>query len=239
MDNNGNYQNNMQYQNQGNAYNQNVYNQNIYNQNAYYQNQNVNSQVNYNTYNQSNYNVNSYSDNNSLQANSEEEYYSITIKQRILNPSTITSLVAAILLMIGLAVPIMDFSVFHKNIDIQYNFGKVCKNVGILSPLWNGLTAGIVIGIILLIALSFVNIPPLKLIPVVLVVVMLVIALADISNVVKWGNELIEKTIGKGQIKLNNTNIKEGIMSGAYFLGAGIITALVSCFIPGAKARKN
>lgn len=166
-------------------------------------------------------------------------YQTITLSQRVLNPSTIVSLVAVLLLMIGLAVPIMDFTVFHKNLDIQYNFAKICENVGLLSPIWNGLTYGIIIGIAILIVLSFVNIPPLKIIPCVLILVMLIIALADVGNVVEWGNELIESTLGKDVIELNTGNIKKGIMSGAYFLGAGLAAAFVSCFIPGAKAKSE
>lgn len=168
----------------------------------------------------------------------QEEYGYIPLLSRILNVSTIMSLVAAVLLIFGLTVPIIDFSVFNEGIDIQYNLLKVCENVRILSPIWNGLHYGIIAGIIILIALSFVNIPPLKIIPVVLIILMYVIMICDISNVVTWAKELVERFIGSSNsesVNISKTSITDGLMSGVYFTVAGLVLAIISCFVKGAK----
>lgn len=168
----------------------------------------------------------------------QDEYVYTNLKDRIVNPSTIVSLLASLFLFLGIILPIIDFTAFHENVDIQYNLLKVCKNVGIISPIWNGIPYGIIFGIVLLVILSFVNIPPLKLIPVVLIIVMYIIMLFDAGNVIEWVNDLIEKFIGKDVIIIDKNSIIDGIMQGAYFTGAGIVLAILSCFLKGGRITK-
>lgn len=164
---------------------------------------------------------------------------SISMLSRIFNPSTILGLVAATLLIIGLTTPIMDFRAFNDNIDIQYNLMKICKNVRIISPIWNGLPYGVIVGIAILIILSFINIPVLKIIPFVLIVLMYAIMLVDLGNVIDWANDFIQSyaPITQTGIAVKSNNIIDGIMSGAYFTVGGIVLMLVSCFVKGAKEK--
>lgn len=170
----------------------------------------------------------------------EDEYNSygyIPFCSRIINPSTIVSLAAAVFLVLGLTAPIIDFSAFHKEVDIQYNFMKVCENIGIISPIWIGIPYGIIVGIVLLVILSFANIPLLKLIPAVLILVMYAIALFDIGNIVDWVNKIIEKFLPDAEMVVDAPMIFDGIMRGAYFTVIGILLMIVSMFIKGAKIK--
>ncbi len=162
---------------------------------------------------------------------------SLPFSRRILNPSFIVGMVGMALIIVGMLMPILDFTAFHENIDIQYNLPKVCKNVGLLSVIWHGLPYGILVGIILLFVLSFINIPALKITPLVLIITMLVIMLVDLNNVILWANDLIEKTIGPDVIIVNKETIMDGIMPAVYILISGIVVALISCFLPGGKEK--
>lgn len=168
----------------------------------------------------------------------EASSYNIPFINRLLNPSTIIGLIAATSLIIGLCVSIIDFSAFHENIDIQYNFGKVCENVALISPVWAGIPYGIIIGIVMLIILSFINIPVLKIIPTILIVVMFAYVMVDVSNVVDWCRDFVHSFMDASSMKVEFSTVLSAISAGAYFLVVGVIMAIVSCFLPGAKPKK-
>ena len=169
----------------------------------------------------------------------QEAYGYVSFIDRVINPSTIMSLASAVLLVFGITQPIIDFSIFNNNIDIRYNFLKVCSNVGIISPIWNGIPYGITVGIVMLVILSFVNIPPLKVIPCVLIIVMYAIVLFDLDNVISWGNQLIDKLIKNNDVLISKSQLKDGIMQGAYFTAFGLLIGIVSCFVKGAKLKHS
>ena len=91
--------------------------------------------------------------------------------------SMILGLFSAILLGISMFVPAMDFSKFHESVHIRYRFMKICENVGLISDMWRGIPIGILIAAALMLVLSFVRIPPLKAIPCVIIVSLIVLAI--------------------------------------------------------------
>ena len=98
-------------------------------------------------------------------------------KRSFITLSLILGLLGSVVLFVGLMMPIIDFSHFHRDVDIQYNLFKVGKNVGIISGMWNVIPYAILISIILLVALSFVRIPILKILPVILILCMFILML--------------------------------------------------------------
>lgn len=156
-------------------------------------------------------------------------------RRRILNPSSIISLLGAFLLYLGLTLPLVNFQHFHESVDIQYNLMKVCKNVGLISDMWAGIPFGIILAIIILIIFSFINIPLLKLVPCILVVAMLSLMLLDINNVIRWVTDVLEKYFPEQGIVVNIDEVIESLMYGVYYLIAGLAASLVSCFLKGAR----
>lgn len=151
--------------------------------------------------------------------------------KRIFNPSAILGIISSVLLLIGLLIPIIDFSVFEENVDIQYNLIKVCKNVGLISAPWTGVPYGIIIGIIAMFILSFVKIPALKLIPCFVVIAMVTIMFVDLGNVIEWIKVVLDKYYSDGGVVVNVSKVLSGIMAGAYILAAGLIAGIISCFV--------
>lgn len=151
--------------------------------------------------------------------------------KRIINPSAIMGIISSVLLLISLLIPIIDFSVFEENVDIQYNLIKVCKNVGLISAPWTGVPYGIIIGIIAMFILSFVKIPALKLIPCFVVIAMVTIMLVDLGNIIEWVKAVLDKYYSEGGVVVNVSKVFSGIMAGAYTLAAGLIVGIISCFV--------
>lgn len=153
--------------------------------------------------------------------------------RRFFSASMIVGLVAAILVFIGMMLPMIDMSAFHEKIQIKYNIFKVCENVGLLSPSWKGVPYGMIIGVIAMVILSFVDIPLLKLIPTMIILAMLIIMLADMGNIINWAKSMIERYFGSGLVSLDNENVLKSLSTGIYFMAAGVVAGIVSCFCPG------
>lgn len=151
--------------------------------------------------------------------------------RKLLGLSTIIGIISAVLLLIGLLMPAIDFSHFHEQVDIQYNLLKICKNVGLISSMWIGIPYGIIIGIIMMFILSFVKIPQLKLIPCILVVAMFVLMLVDVGNVIEWINGILNKYPVDNMKSVNMMEIFKSMMAGIYIMASGIIVGIVSCFV--------
>lgn len=161
----------------------------------------------------------------------ENMYYSQKTRNRLLNASAILGLLSSILLLIGLLAPMIDFSHFEKNVDIQYNLVKICKNVGLISAPWTGIPYGIVIGIIAMLVLSFIRIPLLKLIPCMIVLSMLIIMLVDMGNVIDWVEMVLDKYYGENLIIVNMSEVMKSLMAGIYILVSGLLVGFISCFV--------
>ncbi len=161
----------------------------------------------------------------------ENMYYSQKKRNRLLNPSAILGLLSSVLLLIGLLVPMIDFSHFQENVDIQYNLIKICKNVGLISAPWTGIPYGIVIGIIAMLVLSFIRIPLLKLIPSMIVLSMLIIMLVDMGNVIDWVEMVLDKYYEGNLIIVNMSEVMKSLMAGIYILVSGLIVGFISCFV--------
>ena len=147
--------------------------------------------------------------------------------------SMILGLFSAILLGISMFVPAMDFSKFHESVQIRYSFMKICENVGLISDMWRGIPIGILIAAALMLVLSFVRIPPLKAIPCVIIVSLIILAIVDFGNVLEFARELIARFVS---IKVSEEPIGVGTVlssfgAGFYLLAAGLVCGIVSCFV--------
>ncbi len=150
----------------------------------------------------------------------------------IINASMIIGLMGAIIIFVGLMLPAIDFSHFHQDVDIQYNLFKVGKNVGLISAMWNVIPYAILVGIILLVVLSFVKIPVLRVLPVLLMLCMFILMLADMGNVVAWAKDLLDKFDIVLETEITTAEIFKSLMPGVYVMVVGMVVALVSCFVP-------
>lgn len=206
--------------------------------NNFNQNQGYAQNVNYNySQNQSyaqNMNYNSNQNQGYVQNSNYNQGYSVA-KRSIINAGMILGLISAILLIMGLVLPFIDFSHFHDQIDIQYNLMKVCQNVGLISSMWNGIPYGIIIAIVIMVVLSFVKIPQLRLIPCILVVAMIVLMIVDMGNVVDWVNNILGKYPVEDMAAVKISEVFKSMMVGVYCLAAGLIIGLVSCFMKAEK----
>ncbi len=147
--------------------------------------------------------------------------------------SMILGLFSSILLGISMFVPAMDFSKFHESVQIRYSFMKICENVGLISDMWRGIPIGILIAAALMLVLSFVRIPPLKAIPCVIIVSLIILAIVDFGNVLAFARELIARFVS---IKVSEEPIGVGTVlssfgAGFYLLAAGLVCGIVSCFV--------
>ena len=152
---------------------------------------------------------------------------------RHITASMILGLFSAILLGISMFVPAMDFSKFHESVQIRYSFMKICENVGLISDMWRGIPIGILIAAALMLVLSFVRIPPLKAIPCVIIVSLIILAIVDFGNVLEFARELIARFVS---IKVSEDPIGAGTVlssfgAGFYLLAAGLVCGIVSCFV--------
>lgn len=147
--------------------------------------------------------------------------------------SMILGLFSSILLGISMFVPAMDFSKFHESVQIRYSFMKICENVGLISDMWRGIPVGILIAAALMLVLSFIRIPPLKAIPCVIIVSLIILAIVDFGNVLAFARELIARFVS---IKVSEEPIGVGTVlssfgAGFYLLAAGLVCGIVSCFV--------
>lgn len=147
--------------------------------------------------------------------------------------SMILGLFSSILLGISMFVPAMDFSKFHESVQIRYSFMKICENVGLISDMWRGIPIGILIAAALMLVLSFIRIPPLKAIPCVIIVSLIILAIVDFGNVLAFARELIARFVS---IKVSEEPIGVGTVlssfgAGFYLLAAGLVCGIVSCFV--------
>ena len=231
--NNGNFQGNM-----------NVYNQ--YQQYGYVNSNQYQQPVDMHSYNQGNMNVNNqqinylnYQNqyNNSQMMNSviQNDNYKGTSTRRFISVGMIMGLISAVLLLIGLLTPAIDFSHFHPEVDIQYNIIKICKNVRLISPIWTGLPIGIIIGIVLMVILSFVRIPQFRLIPCMVVISMFVVMLVDMQNIIVWADELLNseamQEICNQEFIINKAEVFKSFQSGIYLMVAGVVIGVISSFL--------
>lgn len=232
------------YSNQGQQYSPYQDGQQMYNQqyNPYQGGQQMYNQQQYNPYGggQQMYNQ---PQNNPY--GSGQNYYSALVvnqqqiaqtKKSFITLSMILGLVGSVIMLIGLMMPMIDFSHFHHEVDIQYNLFKVGKNVGIISGMWNVIPYAILISIIGMIILSFVRIPILKILPSLLIVCMLVLMLVDMGNVVTWATDLLDKVGIVLEKEITTREIFKSLMPGIYIMVAGLVVSMVSCFV---KIRDN
>lgn len=153
------------------------------------------------------------------------------VKRSFITISLMLGLLGSVVLFVGLMMPIIDFSHFHKDVDIQYNLFKVGKNIGIISGMWNVIPYVTLISIILLVALSFVRIPVLKILPVILILCMFVLMLVDMGNVATWASDLLDKLGIVMEKEITTEEIFKSLMPGMYIMVGGTILSLVSCFV--------
>ncbi len=154
-----------------------------------------------------------------------------SVKRSFITISLMLGLLGSVVLFVGLMMPIIDFSHFHKDVDIQYNLFKVGKNIGIISGMWNVIPYVTLISIILLVALSFVRIPVLKILPVILILCMFVLMLVDMGNVATWASDLLDKLGIVMEKEITTEEIFKSLMPGMYIMVGGTIISLVSCFV--------
>lgn len=157
-------------------------------------------------------------------------------KQRFVTASMILGIVSAVLLAISVFVPAMDFSAFHSSVHIEYNLMKICENVGLISDMWRGIPIGILIAAVLMAGLSFVRIPPLKAVPCVIVVSMIVLMIADSGNVISFIKDIINQFSGStggtsGNFIAPVETAFRSFRAGVYLLFTGLICGIISCFV--------
>lgn len=153
------------------------------------------------------------------------------LKSRICNASCILGVISALLIFVALFLPAIDFSQFSEEIKLEYNLFKVCENVRLISPIWTGIPVGIIIGAVLMLVLSFIKIPLLKLIPNFVVIAMVIIMLVDMGNIVSWAQDIVEMAKLDNQVIVNSTKVYESFRAGIYMLAIGVVTGIVSCFM--------
>ena len=225
--------------NQQNTYGYDV---NQYQQNAYgydvnqYQQNGYGYDVNGYQQNAYGYDVNGYQQYvNDYNVSQDQRVEEVPVKRRIVGVGMIMGLLSSLLMLIGLLMPIIDFSYFHSEIDIQYNLIKVCKNIRLVSPIWTALPIGIIIGIVLMAILSFVRIPQFRLVPFIIVLAMFIVMLADVNNLIAWANEFLNSDIVQSVVMqefvIDKAGVMNSIMPGAYVLAAGLVTGFISSFI--------
>ncbi len=152
-------------------------------------------------------------------------------KRKIITVSLVLGLIGSIVLLVGLMMPAIDFSHFHQEIDIQYNLFKIGKNVGIISGMWNIIPYAILISIIMIIGLSFVRIPILKILPVILIICMYVLMLVDMGNLCTWATNLLDKVGIVLEKEITTGEIFKSFMPGIYVQISGLIISIISCFV--------
>lgn len=152
-------------------------------------------------------------------------------KQGILSVGMVLAVISALLIVVGLFLPAIDFSLFYEDIDLQYSLLKICKNVALISSMWRAIPIGFFIAAAMMLVLAFVKLPILRILPCLLAAAMFVLMLVDTGNVIDWANNTIEKIMEPGNIVVNFEEIMKSLMYGIYITIAGLITGVASCFI--------
>jgi hypothetical protein len=154
---------------------------------------------------------------------------------KLVTPGFVIGILSALLMVIGLFAPAIDFSVFNSSVDLQYNFLKICKNVALISSMWRAIPVGFLIAAVMMFGLSFVKTPVFRVIPCILALAMVALILLDLGNVIDWINNVLSKFFetGKGTGTVSIERIKlivSSLMCGVYAMVAGIIAGIVSIF---------
>lgn len=157
--------------------------------------------------------------------------------------SMLLGILSAVLLACSLFLPAIDFSYYHESIKLRYSIIKICENVGLISDMWRGIPIGILIAAGLMLLLSFSKIPPWKAVPCMIVLCMIILAIADIGNVVAWINKLLQQTIGfvvaKPKTSIHWGIVLKSFQAGIYVLAAGLVSGIISCFVSISKRKST
>lgn len=155
------------------------------------------------------------------------------IISRCFNASAILGTISAILIFVSLYLPAIDLSHFDEKIEQKYNLVKLCQRVSeFISDIWGGIPVGIIIGAVLMLILSYIKIPLLKLIPSFIVIAMVAIMLIDMGNVIEFVKYMLELAHVETSTAVDTKGVFESLQAGVYVLAAGLITGLTSCFMP-------
>ena len=153
-------------------------------------------------------------------------------KKNIVTFSMVLGIISSIMIFVGMFLPVIDLSHFYSTADFQYDFFKVCKNVGYISSMWKAIPVGFILAAAFMFILSFVKIPILKILPCILAVALFIMMLVDVSNVVEWIKDFIDRFIENQNQSLDITagDVLGSLMIGLYTIICGIVVGLVSCF---------
>ena len=138
-------------------------------------------------------------------------------------------ILSAVLLTVSLFVPAIDLSAYHAQVQIRYSIMKICENMGLISDMWRGIPIGILIAAI----------PPLKAIPCMIVVCMIIIALVDMGNVTAWISKMLARFISSqvsSGSSVSGATIWKSFQAGIYLLAAGLVSGIASCFVSNHQA---
>lgn len=76
-----------------------------------------------------------------------------------------------------------------------------------------------------------------------IVLCMIILAIADIGNVVAWINKLLQQTIGfavsKPQTSIHFGIVLKSFQAGIYVLAAGLVSGIISCFVSISKRKST
>lgn len=155
-------------------------------------------------------------------------------KSQFVTASMLLGILSAVLLIVSLFVPAIDLSAYHASVQIRYSIMKICENVGLISGMWRGIPIGLLIGAVGMLVLSFVRIPPLKAIPCMIVVSMVILALVDMGNVTAWISGMLARFISSQALSgsaVSGVTIWKSFQAGIYLLAAGLVSGIASCFV--------
>lgn len=155
------------------------------------------------------------------------------IISRCFNASAILGTISAILIFVSLYLPAIDLSHFDEKIEQKYTLIKLCERINdFISEIWAGIPVGIIIGAVLMIVLSYIKIPLLKLIPSFIVMAMVIIMLVDMGNIIEFVKYMLETTHVETSTVVDTKEVFQSFQAGIYVLAAGLITGFISCFMP-------
>lgn len=155
------------------------------------------------------------------------------IVSRFFNASAILGVISSILIFVSVFLNAIDLSYFHEDINKQYNLIKMCERISdFVSDIWAGIPVGIIIGAVLMLVLSFIKLPLLKLVPCFIEIAMIVIMLVDMGNVISFIQNVLEISSLETTVTVNTAGVFHSMCAGIYVLAVGLITGLLSCFMP-------
>lgn len=147
--------------------------------------------------------------------------------------SMIFGIISAALILIS---PFIRFATYshsgHRVFD--YNFFKFCDRASYIEVMWRGLPYGIVIAGVIMLILSFINIPLLKLFPCALLIAVLTIL---VYTIYKTGKSVFEYLTNNMSITFSeNISISDCIGPGIYLMVLGLFVGIVSCFFKASRS---